>query len=114
MGETKKPALGEIRTESVSGSLHCEILTNTASQNLELKGVVWSSDGAIGRYNFIISKQGLSGSSNVAQSGLFDVAPNERKIVGTVMVNASAGDRYSARLSVQSGGSETVCDTILD
>ncbi|WP_156477435.1 curli-like amyloid fiber formation chaperone CsgH [Falsihalocynthiibacter arcticus] len=114
MSQTEKSALGEVQTESSSGKLHCEITTKTVSQNLQLRGVVWSGDKAAGSYSFVVTKQGVSGRSNIAQSGLFDVAPDERKIVGMVIVNALAGDRYLARLSVRSGGNEAACDTTLD
>lgn len=114
MSKVENTSSGEVLTESSSGKLHCEIVTTTKSQNLQLRGVVWSGDPAAGSYRFVVTKQGSSGTSNVAQSGLFDVGPEERKIVGMVVVNALAGDRYMARLSVQSGGNEAACDTALE
>lgn len=114
MSQVKKSTSGEVLTESSSGPLHCEIVTNTESRNLQLRGVVWSGNHAAGSYRFIVTKQGSSGTSNIAQSGLFDVGPQERRVVGMVVVNALAGDRYQARLSVQSNGNETACDTALE
>lgn len=114
MSEVNQMEVGEILVESTVGSLHCEIVTHSVSQSLEMKAVVWSNDMATGSYSFIVTKQGVSGRSNVAQSGLFEVEPSERRIVGSVMVNASQGDRYLARLSVRSGGDEVICDTAIE
>ncbi len=113
MTQRKQPKLGDILTESASGSLHCEIVTSSVPQSLELKGVVWSDVADAGSYSFVVTKQGVSGSSNVAQSGLFEISGPEKTIVGTVMVNALLGDRYLARLSARSGGNEVVCEITL-
>ncbi|MFT6168566.1 MAG: ABC-type lipoprotein release transport system permease subunit [Celeribacter sp.] len=104
----------DILMENSSGSIHCAIVTQSVSQSLEMKAVVWSNNMATGSYSFIVTKQGVSGRSNVAQSGVFEVEPSEQKIVGTIMVNATQGDRYLARLSVRSGTDEVMCDTKID
>ncbi|MCO4842796.1 MAG: hypothetical protein KC439_07795 [Yoonia sp.] len=114
MSEVNKMEMGEILVESTAGSLHCEIVTQSISQSLEMKAVVWSTETATGSYSFVVTKQGVSGRSNVAQSGMFEVEPRERKTVGTVMVNASGGDSYLARLSVRSGADEVICDTKIE
>lgn len=114
MSEVKKMEVGEILVESTAGSLHCEIVTQSVSQNLEMRAVVWSSEVATGTYSFVVTKLGVSARSNVAQSGLFDVEPLEKRIVGSVMVNTSRGDRYFARLSAHSGDDEVICDTIIE
>ena len=114
MSQQKQPDIGEIQTQSVSGNLHCEIVTRTVSKNLELTGVVWASAPAVGNYSFVVIKQGSGGSSNIAQGGLFQVAPAEKRIVGTVLVNTLQGDRYHARLSARSAEDEVVCDTRLE
>ena len=114
MSQNRSPTLGTIQAESVSGNLHCEIVTRTVSENLELAGVVWADTPAVGRYSFVITKQGSGGTSNVAQSGLFQVASIDKQTVGKVLVNALRGDRYHARLSVRSDEDEVVCDTRLE
>ncbi len=114
MSEVNQMEVEEILVENTVGSLHCEIVTHSVSQSLEMKALVWSNDKATGSYSFIVTKQGVSGRSNVAQSGLFEVEPSERRIVGSVMVNASQGDRYFARLSVRAGGDEVICDTAIE
>lgn len=114
MTQRKQSELGEILTESVSGELHCEIVTKTVSQSLELTGVVWSDVSSVGNYSFVVTKQGVSGRSNVAQSGLYETALGEKKSVGTIMVNALRGDRYLARLSARSNGNEVVCEISLE
>lgn len=114
MSEINQTDVGEILVENTAGSLYCEIVTHSISQNLKLQAVVWSTGMATGSYSFVVTKQGMSGSSNVAQSGLFEIAPSERKTVGTVMVNASRGDSYLARLLVRAGAEEVICDTKID
>ena len=114
MIQRKQSELGEILTEGVSGTLHCEIVTNSVSQILEVKAVVWSDTAASGSYNFVVTKQGISGRSNVAQSGLFETYENEKSVVGSVVVNELRGDRYLTRLSVRSGGNEAVCEINLE
>lgn len=110
MSHDRNSELGEINTESVSGNLHCEILTRNVSENLELTGVVWATVPTTGRYSFVVTKHGSGGSSNVVQSGLFQVTPTDKRVVGTIMVNALRGDRYHARLSAQSDKDEVMCD----
>lgn len=114
MSQGRNLDLGKVLTESASGDLHCEILTRKVSKNLELTGVVWSSTPATGSYSFVLTKQGAAGSSNVAQSGMFQVASTEKRIVGSILVNALRGDRYHARLSARSDNDEVMCDTRLD
>lgn len=90
---------------SAMKDLHCEIRSRPVNGSVELTGVVWSDkQQATGDYSFIVNSQGPSGSSNVAQKGLFSVEPHHERVVGTVVVNARAGDRFLARLTINSDG----------
>ncbi|MGB8622692.1 MAG: curli-like amyloid fiber formation chaperone CsgH [Paracoccaceae bacterium] len=86
--------------------IQCEIRSRPVDRGVELVGVVWSDNEAAGGYSFIVKSEGPSGSSNVAQRGLFSLQANKPRVIGTVMVNSRAGDRFLARLTITSDGTE--------
>jgi hypothetical protein len=90
---------------SAMTDIHCEIRTKPVGKTLELVGVVWTDGRQMtGDYSFVVNSQGPGGSSNVAQKGLFSVNPREEAVIGTVIVNARAGNRFLARLTITSEG----------
>ncbi len=91
-------------------TIRCEIRSRPVGNGLELTGVIWANEEVRGDYSFTIRSQGAGGSSNVVQSGIFAIHPNQAKIVGAVVVNSGDGSSYSASLSVRSDGEE-VCTT---
>lgn len=94
--------------------IKCEIRSRPLAAGLEVIGVVWSDSRASGSYNFLVNKEGPSGSSHVVQRGLFTVEPHQQQVIGTISVDAASGDRYLARLIVYSDGQETICDATLN
>ncbi|OIQ77747.1 hypothetical protein GALL_405580 [mine drainage metagenome] len=83
-------------------TIQCEIKSRPVNNGSELTGVIWADQTTQGDYHFAVSSQGAGGTSNVVQSGLFALQPNEPKVIGAVVVNAGSGSSFSARLSVRS------------
>jgi hypothetical protein len=83
-------------------TIQCEIKSRPVNNGSELTGVIWADQTTQGDYHFAVSSQGAGGTSNVVQSGLFALRPNEPKVIGAVVVNSGSGSSFSARLSVRS------------
>lgn len=81
-------------------NIQCEIRSRPVANGLELVGVVWAPHQVQGEYSFSVTSKGSGGSSNVSQSGVFVLEPNEAKMLGKVMVNSGAGSSFAARLSI--------------
>lgn len=99
-------------------NLRCEIRRLASPAGVELVGVVWAepwtSASISGSYEFIVNKEGYSGSSRVVQRGLLLIEDDQPKIIGTIGVSAGSGDRYFARLTITSDGLEAACRADLD
>ncbi|SDY83985.1 curli-like amyloid fiber formation chaperone CsgH [Citreimonas salinaria] len=89
--------------------LKCEIKSRSVGSTVELTGVVWADQSAHGIYRMTVDKSGPSGRSSVAQQGNFDLGSGRPEILGLVRVNTTEGDRYVARLVVQTESGEEVC-----
>lgn len=88
-------------------TMHCEIRSRPVSGGVELTGVITASRELRGDYRFSVESHGAGGSSNIVQSGLFTLRPNEMRLVGAVMVNSGSGSSFVARLYVRSDEGET-------
>lgn len=86
--------------------IECEIKSQASTSGMVFTGVIWATRKTVGDYKFMVSKHGPGGTSNVVQRGLFAVGANKSSVVGTVAVNAGAGDQVLARLTITSNGHE--------
>lgn len=88
-------------------NIQCEIRSRPVSGGVELTGVIYASRELRGDYRFAVESRGAGGSSNIVQSGLFSLRPDEPRVVGAIMVNSGSGSSFVARLSVRSDEGET-------
>lgn len=86
--------------------IQCEIRSRPVANGLELTGVVWAPQPMQGDYRFSVSSEGSGGRSNVAQSGVFALDPNQPSMIGKVVVNSGAGSSFVARLSIHTENGE--------
>ena len=100
----------DLRLTNYQDGFMCEIRSNHADGQLQLEGVVRAMTPFTGSYSFTVTKQGRSGSSSIAQRGLFTVRAQEERVVGTIVVNQMNGDNFLARLQIMSGDNESICD----
>ena len=70
-----------------------------------------AADGAL-TYQLEVPRTGPAGSSQSAQSGLFESAEGRPDTLSTVQVSAVAGDRFEARLVVSRDG-KTVSEAVV-
>ncbi|MEJ2019869.1 MAG: curli-like amyloid fiber formation chaperone CsgH [Maritimibacter sp.] len=87
---------------------NCAIQKLKTSRGYDLTGVVWAEASAAGSYRLFVKKVGPSGRSSTAQEGLFSLTSDERRLLGTVSLNAEEGDRIIASLVIMANGQE-VC-----
>ena len=97
MGPTDAPAI------------HCSIDVEHQSGGVSLRGRVVSPIETDGNYRLDIRLRSRSGASNVSQAGQFHAKPNETVFVGFANLNAGAGSRLVARLTVQTAGDSRSC-----
>ena len=80
--------------------LSCEIRSKTVSGVLQLDAVASAGAQVSGEYEFVISKAGASGSSDVTQGGEFAIEPGEPALLGEVALGADEGGSVRAVLTV--------------
>lgn len=100
---TQIPAKGTAMYE-----FKCEIKKQKTARGFDLTGVVWSATAGAGSYRLFVRKEGPNGRSSMVQEGLFSVVSEERRLLGTVSMNAAQGDQIKATLVVSSGDQD-VC-----
>lgn len=88
-------------------SLSCDIIRTRTSQGVELRAVASSDLSTIGEYEFVITKRDRGGSSDIMQSGEFDIAGGQSASLGSAEINVARGGGYDARLELTSANGET-------
>ncbi len=91
-----------------SQPLRCEIQVKDRGSGVALEGVVFAKTAIQGSYQFRVSKQGGSGSSDIGQSGEFSAGPGAATTLGTVTLGGNGGT-YIAKLKVTSDGRTIEC-----
>lgn len=86
----------------------CDVRETPTRNGVRFDAVAQSPYPARGDYSFIITRTDSSGSSDIEQGGGYDLAPDERAILGTAEISIGRGGRYRAVL-VLDDGRETVC-----
>lgn len=99
------PALEAISYEPQS--LTCDIIRTRTSHGVELRAVASSDFRAIGEYEFVITKRDRGGSSDIMQSGEFQLANGEQADLGNAEFSVARGGGYDARLELTTADGET-------
>lgn len=107
--------LANLQVEATAmGGVECEIRSEPHANGVDLFGVVWSETSVSGSYQFIVNKQGSSGSSHVLQRGMFSLEDGRPQIVGKISINTGDGDHYVVRLNVTANDQDVTCSAALD
>lgn len=88
-------------------SLTCDIVRTRTSHGVELRAVASSDMSAMGEYAFVITKRDRAGSSDIMQSGEFQLANGESANLGSAEISVSRGGGYDARLELTTANGET-------
>lgn len=88
-------------------SLSCDIIRTRTSHGVELRAVASSDMSAMGEYEFVITKRDRGGSSDIMQSGEFDLASGESADLGSAEISVARGGGFDARLELTSADGET-------
>ena len=78
----------------------CELRAERSGRIVELEGLVHVSRAVSGSYRLRVMQNGSGGSSQINQSGEFDVRAGSASSLGTVSLLAAPGT-YTATLTVQ-------------
>lgn len=88
--------------------VECLIRAEAASPGVRLEGVTFSKQPLAGTYQFEVRKVGRAGTSNSAQSGVFETRRGE-EVIGRVDLGLERGASYEAELYLRWDGGETSC-----
>jgi hypothetical protein len=88
-------------------SLTCDIIRTRTSHGVELRAVASSDLSAFGEYEFVITKRDRGGSSDIMQSGEFDLANGRSTDLGSAEISVARGGGYDARLELTTADGET-------
>jgi len=99
------PAMESISYEPQG--LTCDIIRTRTSHGIELRAVASSDLSAFGEYEFVITKRDRSGSSDIMQSGEFDLANGQSAYLGSSEFSVARGGGYDARLELTTTDGET-------
>lgn len=92
---------------SAPRSLTCDIIRTRTSHGVELRAVASSDLSALGEYEFVITKRDRGGSSDIMQSGEFQLANGESADLGSAEISVARGGGYDARLELTTADGET-------
>jgi hypothetical protein len=95
---------GAMAHKASSDAVNCEIRSSKSSGAILLEAVATGQFRATGDYEFVISKSGGGGTSNIRQGGEFEIGPDEEAILGEVAVGSGEGASVRAKLSLTNGG----------
>ena len=104
-------ALGTVAmAEKPSPDLVCEIRSSPAGSGIRLEAVVSAGADMSGEYDFVITKRGGGGSSNVSQGGDFQTGPGEETVLGVVTLGPGEGSSVTAVLTVTEADGRASCE----
>lgn len=96
--------------EKPSSDLVCEIRSSPSGSGLRLEAVALARSAMSGEYEFVITKRGGGGSSNVSQGGDFQTGPGEETVLGEVTLGPGEGASVKAVLTVTGADGVASCE----
>lgn len=88
--------------------VECLIRAVPTSDGARFQAVALADWDAVGEYEFVLTRHDSGGSSDIVQSGDFDLRAGERAVLGEAELSMGRRARYSARL-VLFDGREELC-----
>jgi hypothetical protein len=83
---------------SASPAVECGIRETSTRHGVRFEALVWGEGAVAGEYEFILTKDDRGGSSDIAQSGEFDLSADPSGALGETELSLERGARYRARL----------------
>jgi hypothetical protein len=91
-------------------AISCSVEANRVDRKIRLRGKIISAVPASGNYQFEVEKNGPSGFSRVAQSGMFSIQTSEPAWAGEATFDFKRGTRVTVRLSGDALGRDFSCN----
>jgi hypothetical protein len=86
--------------------VECVIRTEPTSYGTRFEAVARADWDAVGEYEFVLTRRDSGGSSDIVQSGDFDLRAGESAVLGEAELSMGRRAHYSARLVLSDGGEE--------
>ncbi len=89
-----------LQAASYAPAIDCAVRTTRTRNGVKFEAVAYGGayDALSGEYEFVLTRSGAGGSSDVSQGGPFDVAPGETQVLSESEFNIDRGARVRARL----------------
>lgn len=92
-----------------TASVWCDIRITPTRNGLRFEPLAESPHPVSGDYRFVLTRTDASGSSDVEQSGSFDLAPRRIQVLGSSELSLDRGARYRARLVLGNDHEGVMC-----
>jgi hypothetical protein len=79
----------------------CDIRITPTRNGARFEPVAQAPRPVAGDYHFVLTRTDVSGSSDVEQSGTFDLGPHQRQVLGSSELSFDRGARFRARLVLE-------------
>lgn len=83
-----------------SEAVSCEIRSSKTAGGIMLEAAATGRGKTSGEYEFVISKSGGGGSSDITQGGVFEIGVDDEAILGEVRLGSGKGISVRARLTL--------------
>lgn len=101
-----RPSVGMIIT---AADINCEIQAENVRGVVQLRGIARGNSVISGTYQFGVTTEGHSGSSDINQGGAFSVGPGQENILGEINIDLEGNASYVAVLTLKWSGGSTSC-----
>jgi len=101
---TALAGVSPVRTDTSRASyrnVSCEVRSRRTANGLLLQARAFADRAVSGEYDLVITKSGPSGSSDISQSGLIDLAPGGSALLGENEISVERGARVRAVLTLR-------------
>lgn len=103
---------GAMAHKTSSEAVNCEIRSSKSSGDTLLEAVTNGQTQTTGEYEFVISKSGNGGTSDIKQGGEFEIGPEEELVLGEVTIGSGEAASVRATLTLMENG-KLLCEAQL-
>lgn len=98
------PEAADVVAEAAAApDVRCRIRLTRTRHGMEFEAVARALDPASGDYEFVVTKEGSGGASDIMQGGAFDLDAGSSERLGAAELSLERGARYRSRLTLSDG-----------
>mgnify|MGYP001232480057 CR=1 FL=1 len=91
---------------AASAEVSCDVRFTPSAGVLRIEALARAAVAASGEYEMVVTKEGPSGSSDISQSGPFEINSDAELALSASEFGVEPGDHYSARLRLRDDDGE--------